>query len=283
MRSSKYLFFPGCALFSSGREYRESLLTLSEYFNIELEELKGWTCCAPTAAHGISKLLSIAIPAENLALAEKKGANEIVVPCAMCYSRFKTASHEISADKDTAEKIKDILKYDFSNSVKILHPLEIFSEIKPELIKNDLSKVNAVCYYGCLLTRPPKVKQFDVCENPQSMDNILKALGLNVIDWSYKTDCCGTTFNLTNKDIFLKLTGRILDAAKDAGADVISVACPLCQLNLDSYQLELKKPNIPVLYFTQLIGLAYGIPEKELGTGRFFVEPTAVMEKCAAK
>jgi heterodisulfide reductase subunit B len=265
---------------SSGKDYLESFKAISRYFGVELEEVKGWTCCAPTAIHGISRLLSISIPASNLAAIEKDGRDTLMVPCAACYSRFKHACYEIAEDDELAEKVNDCIDYQFKNSVKIIHPLEVYKEIKHELVIKELSKVNVVTYYGCLLTRPPKVKQFDDCENPQSMDNILRELGLNVIDWSYKTDCCGATFNLTNKDLFMRLTGEILEEAKKAGADIIAVACPLCQVNLDSYQLEMKRPNIPVLYFSQLIGLAYGISAKELGFRRHFVNSEEVIEKC---
>lgn len=267
----KYAFYPGCAMYSSAKDYLRSFIAISRYFDIELEEVKGWTCCAPTAAHGVSTLLSIAIPCANLAEVEKEGNASVVVPCAACFSRFKSASFEFANDKELQEKVKDCISYDFKNSVKIIHPLEIYDEIKPEFIVRDLSNIKVVCYYGCLLTRPPKVMQFDVCEDPQTMDSILGKLGVNVIDWSYKTDCCGATFNLTQKDIFLRLTGRILNEAEEVDADLISVACPLCQVNLDSYQLEMKSPNIPVLYFSQIIGLAYGLGEKELGLDKHFL------------
>jgi len=276
----KYPFYPGCSMHSSAREYQQSFEAISRYFGIELEEVKGWTCCAPTAVHGISQLLSISIPAANLALIEADNKDCVVVPCAACYSRFKCASYEIAHNKETAEKVNDCIGYEFKNSVEILHPLEIYTDIKHELVVTELSKVNAVAYYGCLLTRPPEVKQFDDCENPQSMDNILRKIGFNVIDWSYKTDCCGATFNLTNKDVFLRLTGKILEEAKNAGADIIAVACPLCQVNLDSYQFEMKTPNIPVFYFSQLIGLAYGIDGKTLGLNKQFVNGEEVIEKC---
>jgi heterodisulfide reductase subunit B len=276
----KYPFYPGCAMHSSAREYHDSFKAISRYFGAELEEVEGWTCCAPTAVHGISQLLSVSIPIANLARIEKDGKDRVVVPCAACYSRFKCAIHEIAENTETAQKVNDCIGYEFKNSVKIIHPLEIYNEIKHELVITDLSKVNAVAYYGCLLTRPPKIKQFDNCENPQSMDNILRMIGLNVLDWSYKTDCCGATFNITNKDVFLRLTGKILDEAKNAGADIIAVACPLCQVNLDSYQYEMKKPNIPIFYFSQLIGLAYGISAKELGLSKQFVNGEEVIEKC---
>ena len=276
----RYAFYPGCSMHASGRDYLESFMAISGFFGIDFEKIKEWTCCAPIAAHGVSRLLSIAIPAKNLAEVEKEGKNEVVVPCAACYSRFKVASYEISNDKEIAMKVNDCIGYNFKNTVRILHPLEIFNDIKKDFIMKDFSKINVVCYYGCLLTRPPKVKQFDICENPRTMDDILRELGFNVLDWSYKTDCCGTTFNLTKKDVFLRLTGRILSEAKLAGADIIAVACPLCQVNLDSYQLEFKEPDIPVLYFTQLIGLAYGISPHKLGLNRVFVEPERVIERC---
>jgi heterodisulfide reductase subunit B len=276
----KYPFYPGCSMHSSAKEYLDSFKAISRYFGTELEEAKDWTCCAPTAVHGISQLLSISIPAANLAAIEADGKDCVMVPCAACYSRFKCASYEIAENDETAEKVNDCIGYDFRNSVKILHPLEIYNEIKHELVITELSKVNVVAYYGCLLTRPPKVKQFDDCENPQTMDTILRLIGLNVIDWSFKTDCCGATFNLTNKDVFMNLTGKILEEAKNAGADIIAVACPLCQVNLDSYQYEKKTPNIPVLYFSQLIGLAYGVDAKELGLDRHFVNCQEVIESC---
>ncbi|MDZ7303538.1 MAG: CoB--CoM heterodisulfide reductase iron-sulfur subunit B family protein [candidate division KSB1 bacterium] len=276
----KYPFYPGCSMHSSAKEYLASFQAISRYFGVELEEVKGWTCCAPTAVHGISPLLSTAIPASNLASIEADGKDCVMVPCAACYSRFKCAAHEIAKSKETAKKVNDCIGYEFKNSVKILHPLEIYNEIKHELVIKELSKINVVAYYGCLLTRPPEVKQFDDCENPQSMDNILRMIGLNVIDWSFKTDCCGATFNLTNKEVFMRLTGKILAEAKKAGADIIAVACPLCQVNLDSYQYEMKEPNIPVLYFSQLIGLAYGIDGKELGLDRHFVKCEEVIEEC---
>jgi len=276
----KYPFYPGCSMHSSAREYRKSLEAISKNFDIELEEVEGWTCCAPTSSHGISQLLSVSIPAANLALIEKEGNDCVIVPCAACFSRFKYASYEIAHNRESAEKVNDCIGYEFKNSVKILHPLEVYNEIKHELVITDFSKINAVAYYGCLLTRPPKVTQFDDCENPQSMDTILSEIGLNVIDWSYKTDCCGATFNLTNKDVFLRLTGKILEEAKNVSADIIAVACPLCQVNLDSYQFEMKMPNIPVFYFSQLIGLAYGIDGKRLGLKKQFVNGAQVIERC---
>ncbi len=276
----RYSFYPGCSMHSSAKGYLESFKAISRYFGVELEEVKGWTCCAPTAVHGISRLLSVSIPAANLAAVEKEGRDSVIVPCAACYSRLKSASYEIEHNKNMAEKVNDCIDCQFKNSVEVLHPLQIYGEVKESLVITELSKVNVVSYYGCLLTRPPKVKNFDDCENPQSMDQILSQLGLNVIDWSYKTDCCGATFNLSNKDVFMRMSGKILEEAANAGADIIATACPLCQVNLDSYQLEMKKPNIPVLFFSQLIGLAYGIDDNELGLQRNLVDTREVLEKC---
>lgn len=276
----KFPFYPGCSMHGSARDYLASFRAISRYFGVELEEIKDWTCCAPTAVHGISQLLSISIPASDLAAVEKSGQDSLVVPCAACYSRFKCAIYEIGESDKTAERVKNCIGYDFKNSVRVIYPLEIYNDIKHELVVKEMSKIKVVAYYGCLLTRPPQVKQYDDCENPQSMDNILRKIGMNVLDWSYKTDCCGATFNLTNKKAFMRMTGKILQEAQKAGADVIAVSCPLCQVNLDSYQFETKGPNIPVLYFSQLIGLAYGISRKELGLDRHFVNNQEVLEKC---
>jgi heterodisulfide reductase subunit B len=229
------------------------------------------------------------LPAHSLFQAEKQNLNEVIVPCAECFSRLKTAVYEINKDENLAKNIDLILGHSFSNKIKVLHPLEIFNnieekdKIKKNVVKN-MSDIKAVCYYGCLLTRPPKVMQFDVCENPQTMDNLLKLIGINVLDWSYKTDCCGASFSLTQTDIVLNLTHDILEEAKSVGADVISVACPLCHSNLDTRQDDINKKfntdfEIPILYFTQLMGLSFGISPEKLGLKKHLVNTTSIINK----
>jgi len=285
----KYAYYPGCSLHSTAKEYDKSLCAVCEKVGIELEEVKNWICCGSSWAHPTSKLLSLALPLKNLAEIEKSGLREVIVPCAMCFSRFKIAQHEVSGDPKLAAEVEGIIEHKFKDGVKVYHPLDILSsnaELSKltELVKNDLSGLKVVCYYGCLLTRPPKVTQFDDCEYPQSMDKILQTMGMSTLDWSYKTDCCGASFALTKTDIVLKLSRDILEGAKSVGADAIAVACPMCQSNLDTRQEEIEEKyqttyHLPILYFTQLMGLALDIPAEKLLLKSHLVDTEDVLEK----
>jgi len=278
----KYAYYPGCSLHSTAKEYDRSLRAVCEKVGIELQQVKNWICCGSTPAHTTSKLLSLALPLKNLAEIEKSGFKEVIVPCAACFSRFKIAQHEIDTKPQLAAEVEGIIEHKFRDGVRVYHPLDILSNSAglgtlTELVKNDLSGLKVVCYYGCLLTRPPKVTGFDVCEYPQSMDKILQAVGVSTLDWSYKTDCCGASFALTRTDIVLKLGRDILEGAKSVGADAIAVACPMCQANLDTRQEEIEKKyqvtyHLPILYFTQLMGLAFDVPAEKLLLKRHLVD-----------
>jgi len=285
----KYAYYPGCSLHSTAKEYDRSLRAVCEKVGIELEEVKNWICCGSTPAHSTSKLLSLALPLKNLAEIEKSGFREVIVPCAACFSRFKIALHEIDTEPRLAAEVEGIIEHKFRDGVKVYHPLDILSNSAglstlTELVKNDLSGLKVVCYYGCLLTRPPKVTGFDVCEYPQSMDKILQAVGVSTLDWSYKTDCCGASFALTRTEIVLKLSRDILEGAKSVGADAIAVACPMCHVNLDTRQEEIEQKyqvtyHLPIFYFTQLMGLAFDIPAEKLLLKRHLVDSEDLLER----
>ena len=285
----KYAYYPGCSLHSTAKEYDRSLRAVCEKVGIELEEVKNWICCGSTPAHATSKLLSLALPLKNLAEIEKSGFREVIVPCAACFSRFKIAQHEIDTEPRLAAEVEGIIEHKFRDGVKVYHPLDILSNSAElstltELVKNDLSGLKVVCYYGCLLTRPPKVTGFDVCEYPQSMDKILQAVGVSTLDWSYKTDCCGASFALTRTEIVLKLSRDILEGAKSVGADAIAVACPMCHVNLDTRQEEIEQKyqvtyHLPIFYFTQLMGLAFDIPAEKLLLKRHLVDSEELLER----
>ena len=285
----KYAYYPGCSLHSTAREYDRSLRAVCEKAGIELEEVKNWICCGSSWAHPTSKLLSLALPLKNLAEIEKSGLREVIVPCAACFSRFKIAQHEIDSEPQLAAAVEGIIEHKFGDGVKVYHPLDILSNNTglsrlTELVKNNLSGLRVVCYYGCLLTRPPKATEFDDCEYPQSMDRILEAVGVPTLDWSYKTDCCGASFALTRTEIVLKLSHDILEGAKSVGADVIAVACPMCQSNLDTRQEEIEEKyqttyHLPIFYFTQLMGLAFDIPAEKLLLKSHLVNTEDLLEK----
>ncbi|MBI4713436.1 MAG: CoB--CoM heterodisulfide reductase iron-sulfur subunit B family protein [Planctomycetes bacterium] len=282
--NTKFAYYPGCSLHSTGAEYDTSFRAVARKLGMELEEVPGWVCCGTSPAHSSSHLLSVALPIKNLALAEYAGATEVAVPCAACYSRFKFATHEIEQDEKLREDVKEIIGSSYQGKIKTLHPLEIMakmpaSELKDKVVRKrsdsgvppqaGLDNLKVVCYYGCLLTRPPKVVSFDDIEYPMTMDKILENVGINVLDWSYKTDCCGTAFALSETDAVLTLTQKILKNAQEVGANAIAVACPLCHANLDTRQLDINAKyntnyNIPIYYFTQLMGLAFGYSPKEM-------------------
>lgn len=285
----RYGYYPGCCLYSWAKEDDISLKLVAKYLDIEFAELKDWTCCGSQPAHSTSSLLALALPLRNLYLAEKQGLPELIMPCTACLSRFKIAMHDISQHPELLKEAEKIVGFSLESKVKVMHPLELFSkeEVLSEISKKvarDLRYLKAVCYYGCLLTRPPKVMQFDTAEYPMSMDNVLKAVGITTLDWSYKTDCCGAAFSVTDIHIQAKLSSKILEDAKVRGAECIVVCCPLCQSNLDTRQKEIERIynhhyGLPVLFFTQIIGLAFGIEPKELGLDTHFVDTEPVIAK----
>lgn len=282
-----YSYYPGCSLHSTASEYDKSFRAVCQNIGVGLDEVKNWICCGSSPAHATSHLLSIALPIHNLSLVEKRGRDEVIVPCAACFSRFKFAVHELENDSELRGKVNEIVGYSYKSGVKVTHPLEILSgwfSIPQERITKDLSFLKVVCYYGCLLTRPPEVMKFDVCEYPMSMDNILRRVGIKTLDWSYKTDCCGASLALTETGIVVKLVADLLAEAAAVGADAIAVACPLCHANLDTRQKEAEalrgvKFDIPVFYFTQLIGLALGFSPAELGIDKHIVNAAPLLEK----
>lgn len=275
---TKYAYYPGCSLHSTGSEYDISFRAVCEKIGIEIEEIEGWICCGTSPAHSSSKLLSLALPFENLCLADKMGMTDVVAPCASCFARLRTAAFEANEDPELAGQISEALDKPLPKSMNVLSPIEIFHGIEGlgATVTKDLSGLKVACYYGCLLTRPSKIMQFDECEYPMAMDELLGSMGITTLDWSYKTECCGGALAMTRTDVVLKLTRDILEEAKTVGANAIAVACPLCHVNLDTRQVEVEqeygvKYGLPIFYFTELMALALGVPSDELGLKKHFV------------
>lgn len=277
-------FYPGCSLDGTSREYNESVKALAPVFDIELKDIEDWNCCGATAAHSVNKELAIALPARVLALAEKQGFDEIVVPCASCYNRLSVAQYELAQKEDLRNKVIDAIGIPFVGNVKILNVVQFIDKyIKdkiPEKVTHPLN-YDVVCYYGCLLVRPHKILNFDRVEDPTSMDELMKLIGSNPIDWAYKTECCGAGLSVARTDLVAKLSGNIIQDANDRGAKAVIVACPMCHSNLDMRRSEINKYlnkniQIPVIYITQAIGLSVGIKPEALGLQRHFVKVTTL-------
>jgi len=277
-------YYPGCSLHSTAKEFNESAKAVCKALDIELIEPKGWVCCGSSAAHKADPEEALRLPMENLSIIEQSGFKEVTMPCAACFNRHKAAQHEIRHDSQGRRAVEQTIGYAYKDSVDVntlvqtIHT-HVGAQKVAEKVNKPLEGLRVVCYYGCLLTRPPEVTEADNPENPTDMDELLTALGADVLDWSYKTVCCGAAHSLTRTDIVLKLSGSLVDHARETGADAIAVACPLCHLNLDArqFQMEVEEP-MPVLYFTQLMALALGLPDKAIMLNKNLVDPRPLLE-----
>jgi heterodisulfide reductase subunit B len=234
---------------------------VSAALGIELKELSDWSCCGATSAHSTNFKLSVALPARDLMIAEKD-ALDVMVPCAACFNRFKTAQHHLKEDQALKSEVERIVGDRYQGTVAVRNPIDIIaSEIGLDAlqakVKQPLSGLQPVSYYGCLLLRPPEVCAFDDYENPVLLDKILGALGADVKPWSYKTDCCGGSLTISRTDIVVNMVDKLMTMAREAGANCIAVACPVCMANLDMRASQSLK--LPVFYFTELLAVALGL------------------------
>lgn len=272
-------YYPGCSLKGTSIEYKESVKAVCKAFDIQLVEIPDWNCCGATAAHNLNKELSLSLPARILALAEREGLTDIVVPCAACYNRLSVVQHEMKEHADLRTRVTEIIEMDYKGTSNILNVVQLIQKYMVDKLQYKLVKpfnYKAACYYGCLLVRPHNVLQFDRVEDPQSMDTIIREIGGTPIDWEFKTECCGAGMSVSRTDLVAKLSGKIVKDADDRGAECFIVACPMCHSNLDMRRPDINKyleKNVdsPVLYIIQAIGLAIGLSEKELGLQRHFV------------
>ena len=275
-------FYPGCSLKGSSREYAESVLTVAKAFDINMKEISDWNCCGATAAHNMYRELSVSLPARILSLAEKQGFNEIVVPCAACYSRLTVTKHELLKDPGLKKTVVEANGLEYNGTVEVLNIIQMLNKyVTPNLEARIVKPFNhkVACYYGCYLVRPHEILNFDREEDPQSMDELMLKAGATPIDWAFKTECCGAGLSVSRTSSVGRLSGRIVGDAKDRGAEVMIVACPMCHSNLDMRRSSIntylgEKVEIPVLYITQALGIAAGLDRKALGLQRHFVKVT---------
>lgn len=283
----KLAYYPGCSLDGSGIEYGLSVKRMAELLNVELCEIDDWNCCGATSAHNTDKLLSLALPARNLAKAEKMGM-DVLAPCAACYNRFRHTEHTVRHDSEMRSKVEKAIDMEYQAAHETLSVLDLLTNkvgtdnIRSKVVK-PLQGMKAACYYGCLLVRPKEITGFDDEENPHTMDDIMQALGAETIDWSHKTECCGASLATSRPDVGGKMIYEILRNASEAGAECIVTACPLCMMNLDMRQAGTEKKfntkfNIPVYYVTELLAIACGDSPQTVGTHRHFVEAVKYLE-----
>ncbi len=272
----RYAFYPGCSMEATARDFGESTRAVLAALDVQIEEIPDWSCCGSTPAHRTNSALAVALPAFNLCKARDMGA-PVMTACAACYSRLRAANHALREDAGERDRVGRVLGRPYDGSVPVHHLLDVLAnhvgiEAIRRRVVRPLTGLRVACYYGCLLSRPPEVVAFDDPEHPESMDEIVAALGATPVDWPYKTECCGASLSITNPGVVCRLSHRILAMARQAGADCVTVACPLCQINLDMRQADAVRrygplPATPIPFVTQLIGLALGLTPKELALG----------------
>lgn len=288
----EYAYFPGCSLEKLAVGYHQSALETTKKLDVKLRELDDWNCCGSTTYFHIDELLAYTLTARNLAIAEKTGLG-VVAPCSACFKNMFFTQAHLARDPDLAEHVNFALEEDnlhFSGGLRIQHLLEMFAqdigadEIKSK-VTHPLEGLRVAPYYGCQILRPRKDQDTAIeLETPQYFEELMTAIGATPVDFSLKTRCCGGSLIISSRVAALSMVRNLLQCARDSGADVIATACPMCQVNLECYQQSVNQEfgtdfNVPILYFTQLIGLALGIPAKKLGIGKELVSAMPVLAR----
>lgn len=283
-------YYPGCSLHASSSLYDEQSRRIFKELGITLKEIEDWSCCGATSAGKTNDFMAVAMPARNLGIAEASGLAEMVIPCSACYSRTLVAQKRLERDAGMKQAINAELTEKVQGGIKVSSILEVLKSAiaSGELMKKAVKKLDGLrpaCYYGCMLTRfPADVPVPDDVENPRGMEDVLEALGVETMDWSFKTDCCGASASVNDQDTALHLMARIMKDAVARGANCFVVTCPMCQLNLDAYQDAFCEKNgicerLPVYFITELVGLSMGISPRELQIDRHFVDGIKLLKE----
>ena len=292
MASNKFAYYPGCSGLGTSIEYDKSTRALCAALGIELEDVRDWSCCGSTPAHTIDHALSTALSARNFIQAEEQGLDDVLTPCPSCLKNLRTALHRME-DPEWGPKAEKLLEKKFQRKHTVrsvlqhVHEVITPSGVSAKVVK-PLTGLKVVPYYGCLMSRPKELMQFGDPENPMVMEELLEAAGATVLPFPLKVDCCGASMGIPCNEAVTRLSGRILDMAVALGADIVVVACPLCQMNLDLRQGQINAANktslnIPVLYYTQALGLAFGLPDEALGFNKLAVDPKPVLAAMAKR
>ncbi len=291
----KYIFYPGCSMQRSARPYLDSLHAIQDELALELEEVQDWNCCGATEYMSISRLPAFALVGRNLALAQQQvnGGSGLLAACSACYLNLAKTDHYMLEDPLLDNQVNQALEagglhYD-AGSLEVRHLLDvILNDIGLERIvqhvSRPLSNLRVAAYYGCMIVRPDLDQRWENPEYPSSLERLMTALGAEVVDFPLKTHCCGGHMTQISPPTAYELIRRLVHGAAQYEADVLVTVCPMCQLNLDAYQVEMNKHfhtdyEIPILFVTQLMGLAFGKQPAELGLGREFVDSGPALAK----
>lgn len=283
----KYAYYPGCSLHATAKSFDMSVKQTCSRLGIDLWEIPDWACCGASTAHSLDHLLGLALPAKTLVPAEEKGL-DILAPCAACWQRLVRSNYEVKNNPEMREKINEAIGADLkgtSNVVSIMEAVYNTGLDKIEaMVTRPLEGLKIASYYGCYYVKTPKIAHIDDTENPHMIDDMMAALGAEIVDWPFRTECCGASLVFTDKDTTFRLTQKVLDMASKCGADLVVTACPICQMNLDMRQSQINKKfgaqlDLPVMYFTQIMAYAMGATPAEIGLSKNYVPTEKILQK----
>lgn len=284
----KIAYYPGCSLHASSKLYDIQAKSVLGKIGIELSEIEDWNCCGATSASKTDDFLALALAARNLGIADATGLSEMMIPCSSCYSRTLVSQKTLAGDPALKSEINAELSKKVEGKIKISNILEVLLARKTEIAEKAVNKLKGlvpVCYYGCLLSRfPSDMPVSDSVENPVAMEGLLKSIGAEPLDWGYKTDCCGASASVNDADMALKLMSKIFKDALARGANCFVTTCPMCQLNLDAYQDEVREKygiakSLPVYFITELIGISMGMDPLGMQVDRHFTEALGLLKE----
>ena len=278
----EYAYYPGCSLEHTGKPYDMSIREVFKKLDVTLREIEDWNCCGATMYMSVDKIVGFAVSARNLALAQNMGC-DMCVPCSACYTTLRKTNRHITWNVHSRKIINEALKaanLTYDKMVDVRHPLDILvNDVGIEKIlaasTSELNGLKIAPYYGCMIVRP--VQHFDDMDDPQTMDVLFRALGAEVVNYPDKVRCCGGMLMTTYEEVALSLNNELLRCAEEHGAEVIATTCPLCQMNLEAYQSQINRRydlnhHMPIVYFSQLVGLALGIEPAKLGMDTLLIE-----------
>ena len=296
----KIPYYPGCTLHERALDFDKASRECARALDIELDELETWTCCGAVFPLTTDSVMEILAGVRNLAYAARQG-DKVVTLCSFCYNVLKRTNYALRADPEkrekanlflradteTRENIGSYLKEDYLGQVEVLHYIEMLRDVVGfdkvrDRVKTDLSGLKVAPYYGCMLLRPKKEMEFDDPEQPQVFEDLLNSMGCDVVDFPMKTECCGGFQVARDEETAVACSQTIVNSASRRDADLIVTTCPLCRYNLDALQKKMEKRvtgfrSIPVIYFTQLLGIALGIDDEYLDFSDNYVDPRPVL------
>jgi heterodisulfide reductase subunit B len=294
----KYSYYPGCSLTRSAKPYDDSTKAISDLLGMELEEIEDWNCCGASEYFSVNRTAAYSLVARNLALAAtQEDTKKIVAPCSACYLNLRKTDYYMGKYPEIKAKTNEALAAgDLSYEPGTLEVRHLFDAVVSDIgidkisekVTNPLSGLRVAPYYGCYIVRPVFGDDpFDNPEYPMQLDELMSSLGATVVDFPLKAHCCGGHMTQISGDTAFELIRRLLHNADEYDADIIVTLCPMCQLNLDAYQSQVNRHfgtnyEIPILYFTQMIGLAMGVAPSELGIGKEIVSSSRVLRKIGA-